>query len=87
MLLDINDYILFENVKLSREIVTNAGKDPDKDPQFLELTKLLRKNPNLMGKFTDFLFNKGATLNQIERVMKWVLTNKELAKKIPQNSL
>ena len=47
---------LYENIQQAKKVLTSVDKDPS-DPDFQNLKKLLEKNPGLMGKFTEWMYD------------------------------
>lgn len=85
MFTKIEKFLLFENVQQAKNILKKLNLDPKKEQDFKDISKTLEKLPNLIGKFVDFKYNEGNDIEDIKRVLNWILTNRDSINKLPKN--
>tara|TARA_R110000772_G_scaffold20466_5_gene56911 strand:- start:70383 stop:73748 length:3366 start_codon:yes stop_codon:yes gene_type:complete len=86
-----NNYLLLENLKQAREYLTKKNIPLDL-PEFLHITKSLEKLPNLIDPFTRMIFKDDdgrigtdASMDEFDRIIDWVKTNKNIVSQLPRN--
>jgi len=68
----IESYKLFENIAKARKILDEIRTD-ENNPKFIELKKLLSKNPGYLGSFTKWYLQDNESMSKIEEVYKLLL--------------
>ncbi len=68
----IKDYKLFENLAKARKVLDEIRTD-ENNPKFIELKKLLSKNPGYLGSFTKWYLQDNESMSKIEEVYKLLL--------------
>jgi len=87
MIISLYKYLLLENVKQAKKILTDKGINPEKEKDYDGIVKELKKLPNLISKFVKFRYEDGVDIDGIKRVMNWVVNNRQLVNKLPKNIL
>ena len=87
MYTNIEYFLLNENIQQAKLIFSKLELDPKTESYFKEIVELLDKTPNLIGKFVDLRYNKKESMDDIRKVIGWILTNRNVVGRLPKNIL
>jgi hypothetical protein len=87
MYTNIDYFLLNENIQQAKSILSKLELDPNTETDYQKVVKLLDKTPNLIGKFVDLRYNKKESMDDIEKVINWILTNRNVVGRLPKNIL
>jgi hypothetical protein len=92
-LLSIKEFLIKENIKQAKKFLQSIGEEePNENPVFKHIVDKLSKRPNYVDTFTRMIFSeKDASdenlLNEFDKIVDWILKNKDLVKRLPKNIL
>ena len=87
MIINIQRFLLTENIKQAKEYIKKLGiKNPDDEPIFAHIKNKLQSLPNLIGHFVKLAFtDENAMAQTLDDIMDWIVNNRALIGQLPKN--
>lgn len=85
MIINIDKFLLLENIQQAKNILNKKGLDPNTESDYKKIVEMLNNLPNLIGKFIHFRYVDNIPLENIEDIIKWILDNRQISNQLPKN--
>ena len=85
MIVKLEQFLLLENIQQAKNILKDKNLDPNNENDYKEILKLLNRLPNLIGKFVYFRYVDNVSMESIEEIIKWIISNRQIINLLPKN--